>query len=211
MNIMKTKADKLYELLKKQYGRVEPELTYNNLYELTIAVVLSAQTTDKQVNRVTPTLFSKYPDFESLNNASLIEIEKIIRSTGFYHSKAKNILGLANALSRKSFVVPDTIDELVKLPGIGRKTANVVISQGFGKPGLAVDTHVGRIARRVGLTESHNPDIIEKNLKSMLIPERWLDFHLLLINHGRKKCYARNPDRTTCILSSICSYYINNH
>ncbi|HRX15416.1 MAG TPA: endonuclease III [Spirochaetota bacterium] len=208
---MESKADMLYKLLKKKYGETNPELTYSNLYELTIAVVLSAQTTDKQVNKVTPELFLKYPDFKSLSNASLDEIEKIVHSTGFYHSKAKNILGLAKALSEKSFILPDSIEELIKLPGIGRKTANVVISQGFGKPGLAVDTHVGRIARRIGLTRSKNPDIIEKELKSMLAPEKWLEFHLLMINHGRKTCFARKPDCSICVAYSICNFYASNH
>jgi endonuclease-3 len=207
---MEEKALSLYKILKNHYGLVDAELEYSNIYELTIAVVLSAQTTDKQVNRVTKRLFSEFTDFKSLAKADISEVEEIIRSTGFYHSKAKNITALARAVTAAGGTLPRTITELTAFPGIGRKSANVIISQGFGIPGLAVDTHVGRIAHRIGLTSSLKPDIIEKELKSMLDPELWLDFHLLLINHGRKLCMARKPECSKCPAGSICSYYSDN-
>lgn len=200
---MKNRALQIYNTLNDYYGEVEAELNYENLYQLTIAVVLSAQTTDKQVNSVTPELFKQFPGFQELGEATAGEIEKIIKSTGFYRAKAKNIVALGKRVSDGGGELPRTLEELITLPGIGRKTANVVLSQGMETPGLAVDTHVRRISQRTGLTREKNPDKIEKELKSFLAPSLWLNFHLLLINHGRKLCLSRTP------LCSSCPLYNN--
>lgn len=201
---IKKKAEAIIAELEAHYGDVKAELNYSNIFELTIAVVLSAQTTDKQVNKATPALFKQYPDFESLGKADTEKVEELIRSTGFYKNKAKNIIALGRQMSGRE--LPDTIDGLTLLPGIGRKTANVILSQGFGLPGFAVDTHVGRIARRTGLTTNTNPDKVEMDLKNLLPPERWLKSHLLLITHGRAICSSRSPRCSSCPISSLCSF-----
>jgi len=202
------KAKAILSALKNFYGDVKADLNFSNLYELTIAVVLSAQTTDKQVNSVTEKLFKKYPDFTSLSKAKLSDVEKIIKSTGFYHTKARNIIALAKIVSEKfNSSIPDNIASLITLPGVGRKSANVIISIGFGKPGLAVDTHVARIAKRLGLTESVKPEIIEKDLCSIIPEEEWLYTHLLFIKHGRSLCKARGEECHICPIKSFCLYY----
>ncbi len=206
-NGLKEKGAEIYSRLIEHYGYVVPELHYTDIYQLTIAVILSAQTTDRQVNLVTPPLFEKYPDFQALANADIEDIEAVIHSTGFYRNKAKNIHKLAAALSTEYHgIVPSSIEELVQLPGIGRKSANVIVSQGFGKPGLAVDTHVARTSSRLGLTENKNPDLIEKDLKGLFPEETWGSVHLLLIKHGRTLCGSRKPNCPECPLADLCRF-----
>ena len=202
------KAAAIIRKLEDIYGHTEPDLEFKNLYQLIIAVVLSAQTTDKQVNRVTKELFIKYKNFKSLASASAADVESIIKSTGFYHTKAKNIIALAREVTEKhKGKIPETMDELTALPGVGRKTANVVMSIGFGIPALAVDTHVSRLAQRLGFSTNKEPDKIEKDVCSLIPPETWTKAHLLLIKHGRILCKARNPLCLECELKNNCLYY----
>ncbi|HPG51537.1 MAG TPA: endonuclease III [Spirochaetota bacterium] len=205
MKMTKDKSDKIIRALRKHYPDVKPDLKYRSLYQLAVAVVLSAQTTDRQVNGVTGALFKKYPDFASLGLARLADVESIIRSTGFYHVKAKNIIGLAQTVTAEhDGRLPSTREELVRLPGIGRKSANVILSMGFDTPALAVDTHIIRIAGRLAYTGSRDPLEVERALTS-LIPERlWKLSHLLLIRHGRTLCTARKPLCGECPIRALC-------
>jgi endonuclease-3 len=193
--------------LRSHYGNVKPALTYSNLYELTIAVVLSAQTTDRQVNNVTGNLFSRYNDFAALAKAKLPDVERIIKSTGFYHSKAKNIIRLSlTAMESFGGQLPADREKLMTLPGVGRKSANVILSQGFGIPAFAVDTHVGRIARRIGFTNEEDPDKVEQALTAVIPEKDWTEGHLLMITHGRTICSAKKPLCGTCPISALCSF-----
>jgi len=201
----KKRSAEIISLLRSRYGDAKPALEYRTLYELCIAVVLSAQTTDKQVNTVTPLLFSRYPDFASLALANVSDLEKIIHSTGFYKNKASNISKLAKkVVSDFEGKLPGRRDQLESLPGVGRKTTNVILSQGFGIPALAVDTHVGRLARRLGYTEEENPDRVEKALCSFIPEKDWTQSHLLFIIHGRTVCMAKNPDCSCCPVEKLC-------
>ncbi len=191
--------------LKKIYPVAVCELTHRNAYELLAATILSAQCTDVRVNMVTPALFEKYPDAESLAHAKQADVEKIIRSTGFYQSKACNLIGMAKGVvERYGGEVPRGLDDLVTLPGVGRKTGNVVRSVVFDLPGLAVDTHVGRLSRRLGLTDHHDPVKVEYELNSYLPGSEWGTFSLRLILHGRRVCDARKPQCGECVLADIC-------
>ncbi len=201
-------SKKIISTLRKTYSNTDPDLHFENIYQLTIAVVLSAQTTDRQVNGVTPLLFSKYPGFRELAYASLEEVEKIIKSTGFYHNKAKNIIALAkHIMDFHGSIVPDSMEELVKIPGIGRKSANVILSIGYNIPGLAVDTHVARVSKRLGYTENVSPEKIESDLCSIIPPEDWKIAHILFIRHGRDRCKSRNPLCTGCTLARFCLFF----
>ena len=208
----KDKSRRILERLKKFYGQPHTELQFNNIYELTISVVLSAQTTDKQVNSVTPNLFKRFPDFRSLSRARLSEVESIIRRTGFYKNKAKYIVRLSKTVSvNYSDILPHTRKELTALPGIGRKSANVILSVGFDIPALAVDTHVMRIAGRLGYSNSKVPDHIEKALTSVIPENEWKTTHMVLIKHGRTLCKARNPLCIQCTVRTFCSYGKSSH
>ncbi len=201
----KKRSGKIIARLKEHYGRVKPDLHYRNLYQLTVAVVLSAQTTDVQVNSVTPELFGKYPDFSSLSKADTADVETIIKSTGFYRNKSKNIVALAKEIMEKSGGrVPKERELLEQLPGVGRKSANVILSMGHNIPALAVDTHVARIAGRLGYTESKDPFKIEKALNEAIPEKEWIISHLLFIRHGRNTCKARNPVCGVCPVSGLC-------
>jgi len=201
-------ATKVLEILAGIYGEVQPDLKFRNNFELTIAVVLSAQTTDKQVNSVTGELFAKYPGFDELAEAHTADVEKIIKSTGFFHAKSRNIVALSRMVKEKfGGELPGEMEKLLELPGVGRKSANVILSIGYGIPGLAVDTHVGRIAKRLGFTASDNPDTVEKDLCEIIPPAGWRDAHLLFIRHGRELCRARNPLCHSCPLTGYCLYY----
>lgn len=189
--------------LRRHYPDVRPDLAYRNKYQLAVAVVLSAQTTDRQVNAVTGELFSDYPDFESLARARLADVARIVRSTGFYRNKSKNIIGLARAvMERHRGRLPRTREELVRLPGIGRKSANVILSMGFDVPALAVDTHIIRIANRLAYADSRNPLAVERALTAFIPERQWKLAHLLLIRHGRAVCKARRPLCVECPVSS---------
>jgi endonuclease III len=205
--MIRKRSNKIIEKLKGYYGIPKPDLLFSNLYQLTIAVVLSAQTTDKQVNNVTRTLFEKFPDFISLAGARVGLIEEIVRSSGFYHHKARNIINLSKIIMNEhNGKVPDDYNKLIKLPGVGRKSANVILSVGFGIPALAVDTHIIRIANRVGYVNSKDPVDVENALISVIAPDNWKAAHLLLIKHGRVTCMARNPLCAECPINSLCDF-----
>jgi endonuclease-3 len=192
--------------LKAEYPDARTELDWSNPLELLVATILSAQTTDVQVNRVTESLFSKYRTAEDYADSTPDELEEDIRPTGFYRNKARSLRGMAGALVEKhGGEVPRTMSELVALPGVGRKTANVVLGNAFGtNEGIVVDTHVRRVSGRLGLTESSDPVKIEQELMRS-VPERdWTIFSHLLILHGRRTCKARKPDCPNCILNDIC-------
>lgn len=201
----KNLSKKIIEHLLKYYGYVKPDLRYKNLFQITIAVVLSAQTTDRQVNSVTPVLFNRYPDFFKLSQADIADIEVIVKSTGFYKNKAGNIVNLSKKIVQLyNGKLPNRFEELITLPGIGRKSANVILSNGFKIPALAVDTHVIRIANRLGYINSTNPLHIEKALTSIIPEKNWIMTHLLFIKHGRKICKARNPFCSKCPINNLC-------
>ncbi len=206
IKMTKNLSDKIIRTLIKHYPDAKPDLKYGNLYQLAVAVVLSAQTTDKQVNAVTGELFRAYPDFASLAQARRADVRRIIRSTGFYRNKAKNIVDMAREVVENfSGKLPGTREELVALPGIGRKSANVILSMGFGIPALAVDTHILRIANRLAYADSRDPLVVEREL-TKFIPERlWTHAHLLFIRHGRATCRARLPLCDGCPVTGFCA------
>jgi endonuclease-3 len=189
------------------YPAAECELHHANALQLAVATILSAQCTDKRVNLVTPAVFARYPDAASLAAAEPAELEEIIRSTGFYRNKTRNIIGMAKAIvERHGGQVPRTMPELVGLPGIGRKTANVVLGNAFDIPGIVVDTHCGRVSQRLGLTTAKDPVKIEFDLMDLVPQERWTRFSLQLIWHGRAICTARSPQCPGCPLLPFCDY-----
>jgi len=180
-------------------------LAHADAFQLLQATILSAQCTDQRVNIVTPTLFARYPSPEDLAGAEPSELEGIIRSTGFFRAKAASLIGMAGALvERFDSIVPDRLEDLVSLPGVGRKTANVVLSVAFDKPGLPVDTHVGRLARRLGLTTEDDPVKVERDLCALVPPRQWGALSLRLILHGRAVCVARRPRCSECVLADVC-------
>ena len=193
--------------LRKAYPNVVCALTHKNAFELTIATILSAQTTDVGVNKATPALFKAFPTPKALASASLTEIEPLIRTTGFYRAKAKNIQGAARVLmERFRGKVPQTIAELTELPGVARKTANVVLGSWFGiAAGIVVDTHVLRLSRRLELTKATDPKKVEQDLMKILPQDRWIQFSHELIHHGRQVCIARRPRCVDCTLETLCS------
>lgn len=194
-------------ILRKAYPDVKTQLDHQNPFELLIATILSAQCTDKQVNAVTPALFKAFPSLQALASAPLSEIETLIHSTGFFHNKARHIKNCAEAIAREyGGMVPQALDELLKLPGVGRKTANVVLSAAFGQARIVVDTHVKRISKRLGLTVSDDPTKIEFDLMKVLPEEEWNAFGLRLIYFGREVCKARKPECPVCPLKGICEY-----
>ncbi len=193
---------KALELL---YPQAECELDHRNPFQLLTATILSAQTTDARVNMVTPELFARYPDAASLAAADPEDVERIVRSTGFYQSKARNLVSMAQSLvERFGGAVPTALDDLVTLAGVGRKTANVVRSVAFGLPGLPVDTHVGRLSRRLGLTTEDDPVKVEHELGALLPPAQWGEFSLRVILHGRRVCDAKKPACDRCALERLC-------
>ena len=193
--------------LRKAYPNVVCALTHKNAFELTIATILSAQTTDVGVNKATPALFKMFPTPKALASASLIEIEPLIRTTGFYRAKAKNIQGAARVLVEKFHgKVPRTIEELIQLPGVARKTANVVLGSWFGiAAGVVVDTHVLRLSRRLELTKATDPKKVEQDLIKVIPQDRWIQFSHELIHHGRQVCIARKPRCVDCSLETLCN------
>ncbi len=201
----RARAASAVELLRELYTDAKCALNHSNAYELLAATVLSAQSTDMRVNMVTPTLFAKYPTPADLASADPAEVETIIQSTGFFRSKTKNLIGMAQAVvARFDGEVPVALDDLVTLPGVGRKTANVVRSVWFHEPGLPVDTHVTRLSARLKLTDETDPVKIENDLGAIVPPREWGDFSLRLIEHGRRVCDARRPRCSECGLAGIC-------
>lgn len=203
----KGKIKEVLDILEKTYPEAECALHHKNVFQLIVAVALSAQTTDKSVNVVTPSLFERYPDAEALAAADVEEVSEYIKRIGMYKTKAKNIVGMAQKLvSDYDGQVPEDYDALVSLPGVGRKTANVVLSVGFGHQRIAVDTHVFRVANRIGLV--HEKDVLKTELSLMeRIPEeRWSRTHHSLIYHGRQCCDARKPKCDDCPINMLCEY-----
>ena len=192
--------------LKREYPEAHCELDFETPLQLLIATILSAQCTDKRVNMVTPELFRTYPDAESMSAAKVEDLEELIKSTGFFRNKTKSLLGMSAAVAeRHGGNVPSTMDELVKLPGVGRKTANVVLGNAFGiNEGVVVDTHVGRLAVRLGLTNETDPVKVEQALMPLFPREDWALLSHLLIFHGRRICFAREPNCPDCRLNDIC-------
>lgn len=200
------RADEIYRRLEGEYPDAHCALDHRNPYELTAATILSAQCTDERVNMVTPNLFQRFPDPESLAGARLEEVEEIIRSTGFFRNKAKNLVGMAEAVvERHGGEIPRTMEELKSLPGVGRKTANVVLGNAFGiDEGVVVDTHVQRLSTRLGFTRASSAERIEDDLVALFPRERWTMLSHLLIFHGRQVCVARKPRCGQCLLSDLC-------
>jgi len=191
--------------LKQDYPIAICELTHESPFQLLAATILSAQCTDVRVNMVTPALFAAYPTAADLAVADVSHVEQLVRSTGFYASKAKNLIGMANAvMTRFGGEVPSAMEDLVSLPGVGRKTANVLRSAALGLPGLPVDTHVLRLSKRLGLTRDEDPVKVEMQLNALLPPEEWGEFSLRLILHGRRVCDARSPRCDECRMAPIC-------
>jgi endonuclease-3 len=201
------RAEKIRKTLQKMYPEVKTQLLHQNPFELLVATILSAQCTDKQVNQVTPALFKRFKTPADFARAPLSAIEQLIRPTGFFRNKAKNIQNCAKAIQEKhNGEVPQTIEELVKLPGVGRKTANVILGAAFGVPGVVVDTHVARISQRLGLTANKDAIKIEFDLMKILPREAWNDFSLQLIFFGRETCLARKPKCPVCPLKRLCPW-----
>ena len=195
-------------ILEKMHPEASCALVHQDRFQLLAAVVLSAQTTDKSVNKVTPQLFGRYPDPESLAAADVHDVEDIIRTIGLYKNKAASLIRLSGKLlSDFGGEVPGTYEDLVSLPGVGRKTANVVLAEGFGVPRIAVDTHVFRVARRIGLASGKDVTEVEEMLMQRIPRDHWIRMHHLLIFHGRKCCSSRQPKCTECGLAEHCSYF----
>ncbi|MEW6670816.1 MAG: endonuclease III [Thermodesulfobacteriota bacterium] len=203
----KSRTEQINRILKAAYPDVKTQLHYRNPFELLVATILSAQCTDNQVNAVTPQLFKRLALPADFAAASLEEIEALIRPTGYFRNKAKNIKKCSQMLVEKyKGRVPGRLEELVTLPGVGRKTANVVLGAAFGIPGIVVDTHVGRISKRLGLTEHADPVKVELDLMKLIPQNDWSDFSLRLILFGRETCNSRKPRCPGCPLHDLCPY-----
>ena len=201
----KERVLKSYENLMKKYPDVGTFLDHKNEFELLIAVILSAQCTDARVNIVTPTLFKKFPTPKKLGTATFDEVKETIKSINFFNNKTKNIIETGRILWREyNSNVPNKLEELIKLPGVGRKTANVVLGQAFNIPGITVDTHVGRVSRRLGFTKKTDAVAAEKELMEFWPIETWIDFSSIMILHGRETCSSQRPKCKTCIINNIC-------
>jgi len=200
------RAGEVYDLLAEEYPKAHCELDFVDAFQLAVATILSAQTTDERVNMVTPELFRRYPDARSLAAARQEEVEEIVRSTGFFRNKAKNITGFAReVVAEHGGRVPATMKELSALPGVGRKTANVILGNAFGvDEGVVVDTHVKRLSALLGFTKETTPEKIEQDLIALFPRERWTMLSHLLIWHGRRVCDARKPRCEACAISHLC-------
>lgn len=202
------RARRIYRLLAQRYPDARAELDFTDAYQLLVATVLSAQTTDLRVNGVTPTLFARFPDARALAAADRTEVETIIQPTGFFRAKTDSLLKLASALvERFDGQVPGRLRDLVTLPGVGRKTANVVLGNAFGVPGITVDTHFGRLARRFGWTVQEDPVKVEHEVGALFPRKEWTQLSNVLIFHGRRTCHARNPACGACPVATLCPSY----
>jgi endonuclease III len=207
----KSSADtrRIMAKLGAQHPNADTELNYSNPYELLVATILSAQCTDERVNQVTPALFKRYPDPSTLAKATTDELEPQIQSTGFFRSKSRSLLGMATeVVGRYGGDVPKTMDDLVQLPGVGRKTANVVLGHALGVPGLPVDRHVLRVSNRIGIANSEDPEVVEQQLCGAMPPPEWTRTSDTLILHGRRICRPR-PLCDECAVRDVCDYYRN--
>lgn len=204
---LKNRISKIIKLLKKEYPDAKTALHFSNPLELLIATILSAQCTDGRVNTVTNNLFKKYTSAREYADVELTELEKDIHSTGFYKNKAKSIKNCCREIGEHfGGEVPATMEDLITLPGVGRKTANVVLGSAFGIPGIVVDTHVGRLAQKLELTDQDDPDKMEIELIEIIPKKEWTSFSFLLIDHGRKICQSRKPRCFKCKLNKLCPY-----
>jgi len=202
------RARRVDRALAVRYPDAHCELDFTSPFELLVATVLSAQTTDVRVNLTTPTLFARYPDPQSLAAANPDELEEILRPTGFFRAKAKSVTGLSQAIvERFGGEVPGRLKDLVTLPGVGRKTANVVLGNAFGVPGITTDTHVLRLSKRLGYTESDDPLVVERELGELLPKKDWTMACHRLIFHGRRTCFARKPACGACPVAAMCPSY----
>jgi endonuclease-3 len=205
-NANRTAVLKIIQLFEKEQPNAKVALEYSNPLELLVATILSAQSTDRQVNTVTKALFKKYRKPEDYANANLKELEEYVKSTGFYHNKARNLKKCCQMLVEKfNSKIPRTMEEMLQLPGVARKTANIVLSNIYGViEGIAVDTHVRRLAQRLGLSDNKDPNKIEQDLMKIVPKERWMRITDLLIFHGRRICTAKKPKCEKCVLNKIC-------
>ena len=195
----------LLDRLLAEYPEAHCALDFHNAYELLVATILSAQCTDKQVNLVTPALFARYPDAAALATARQEDVEQLIKSAGFFRTKAKNLIGMANGLvERHGGEVPADMDALVALPGVGRKTANVILGNAFGIPGITIDTHFGRLARRFAWTVNTDPVKVEADIAALFPPADWTLLSHRVIWHGRRVCHARKPACGACAIAALC-------
>jgi len=202
----RARALEIYRLLGVAHPDARIMLTYDSPFQLLVAVILSAQTTDVGVNKVTPVLFARYPDAESLATADPADVEAIVHPTGFFRNKTKNIMGAARRIiAEYDGRVPDTMEEMLTLPGVARKTANIVLANAFGAVvGIPVDTHVLRLSRRLGFTKNDDPVKVERDLMALFPQESWYDLTYRIIEHGRSSCVARRPVCSACSLSELC-------
>jgi endonuclease-3 len=204
----KVRAKAIYRQLTKNYPNVRCELDYNSAFQLLVATVLSAQCTDKRVNQTTPALFKKYPNPKKMAKADLIDIQRLVKSTGFYRAKAKNIKTLSNKIMEEfDGDVPRDLEDLITLPGVGRKTANVVLGHAFGIPGITVDTHFGRLSRRFGWSKQSDPVKVEFEVGELIPEKEWTNLSQRMIWHGRRVCHARKPACGACPLAKLCPSY----
>lgn len=204
-NPLRTRASSIARKLAQLYPDAHCALHYDTPLQLLVATILSAQCTDERVNRVTPPLFTRYPDAHAFATAKQSELEKLIQSTGFFRNKAKNIIACCQKLVElHEGQVPRTMEELVPLPGVGRKTANVILGNAFDVPGIPVDTHVGRLSQRMGLSEYDDPVKIERDLMELIPRKQWTMFAHRMIFHGRQVCHSRKPQCEECKLAGLC-------
>jgi len=204
----KVRAKSIYRILSKNYPNVRCELDYKNPYQLLVATVLSAQCTDKRVNQTTPALFKKYNSIKKMAAADLKDLQRLVKSTGFYRAKARNIKMLSQKiLTEFNGKVPSDIEDLVTLPGVGRKTANVVLGHGFNIPGITVDTHFGRLSRRFGWSDKKDPVKVEFEVGKLIPEKEWTNLSQRLIWHGRRVCHSRKPACGACALAKLCPAY----
>lgn len=202
------RAQRINETLARAYPDAKCALNFRSPFELLVATILSAQCTDERVNMVTPALFKRYPDAKAMAGASQEELEEMVRTTGFFRNKAKSLRGMAAALVEKyGGKVPRTMEELRPLPGVGRKTANVVLGNCFDVPGLTVDTHMSRVNQRLGLTKNTDPEKIERDLMELIPQPEWTLYSHRVILHGRQICVARKPRCEVCPVRDDCDYY----
>jgi endonuclease-3 len=204
-NPLRSRAGRILRRLTELYPEPECALVHQSPLQLLVATILSAQCTDERVNQITPALFARYADAVAFATADPAELQKLIKPTGFFRSKARNIIRCCQQLvSQHGGVVPATMEELVPLAGIGRKTANVILGNAFGLPGISVDTHVTRLSYRLGLTQYKNPVKIERDLMALIPRRHWTHFGHILIYHGRLVCHARSPQCSSCRLARLC-------
>ena len=202
------RAKAIYRQLTKNYPNVRCELDYSSAFQLLVATVLSAQCTDKRVNQTTPALFKKYPNPKKMSKADLKDIQRLVKSTGFFRAKAKNIKGLSNKIMEEfDGDVPSNLDDLITLPGVGRKTANVVLGHAFGIPGITVDTHFGRLSRRFGWSNQSDPVKVEFEVGDLIPEKEWTNLSQRMIWHGRRVCHSRKPACGACPLAKLCPSY----